>query len=409
MSVSFRPEVYRKRKHSLWGKVLVRPTSFYTHCTQAIVFCTFLFVLLLCFGKYSTKETVQGFIEPSQGLVSLYAPQAGNVEELFVSQGSIVHAEEPLLSIALYETLPDGRHYDEHLRQEFEDDRMRLEQQLMAIDREEMIKEKEIEYQTTQSQAQLDSLERQFPIELKNNAVLEKQYERLKKAYEKGSIAQMQLEQVERELALSNKNIIHLESQIVQLKTQLKQPELALQQLKHQYQERRIHLEQQLAQLKRTLLDLDRRTHTIITSPVDGVVTQLDLQKAQMVRPGEHLVDLKKKDDTYRAKLFVPSGAIGFIKIGQSVSIRVQAFPHQHYGSLRGTIEQVTDSVYQGNTGQHMPQFYIVYVSLPQQSMSPDGRFPLKQGMQLDADIKTQQMTFMQKIFEPLYRMARSE
>jgi len=404
MTVQFRPEVYRKRKNSLWGKVLLKPDDFYNQCTKAIVITTFVFFLLLFFGHYTTKETVQGFIEPRQGLISVYAPNSGTVEALYVQQGSLVQRNDPLLKLDFHETLSDGQRYDDRLSQEIGEDKNRLQQQLQHLESDLMVRKEELEHQTTQAKSQLSSLEKQWPLEQKNNETLRKQYDRLKIAYDKGSIAQVQFEQIERELAVSDKNMIRFAHEIETLTLQITQFPLLLKQIENQHIERKIQLEQQISQVTKTLLDLDRRTRSIVVSPIEGVVTQMDLKIGQTVRPSDHLVDLKKTDDLYWAKIYVSSHAIGFIKPGQEVSIRVHSYPHQHYGSLNGTVEVITDSIYQGSGNTTGRTFYIVYVSLPQQSMSLNGKFPLKQGMQIDADIKTQEMTFMQKIFEPLLR-----
>ncbi len=404
MTVQFRPEVYQKRKHTLWGRVLLKPDAFYNKCTQAIVAVTLLFCLLLIFGRYTTKETVQGFIEPRQGLISIYSPNSGTVSEMYVSQGSIVEINQPLLKLDFHETLSDGNHYDDRFTQEIEADRRRLEQQTPYLEAELLLKREELDHQSSQLHSQLTSLEKQLPLEEQTNQTLRKQYERWKKAYEKGSIAQIQFEQVERDLAMSEKNKIRFEQEIENLRLQIAQIPILAKQIENQYVEKMLQLQQQLAQINKTFLELDRRTHTVIVAPIAGVVTQMDLKIGQAVRATEHLVDLKKNDDLYCAKIYVSSQAIGFIKPGQSVSIRLHSFPHQHYGSLNGTIDLITDSIYQGSNTSSGRTFYTVYVTLPQQSMLPNGKFPLKQGMQLDADIKTQEMTFVQKIFEPLFK-----
>ncbi len=404
MTVEFRDEVLKKRQQSLWGKVLLRPNVFYKKCTAVMVATTVLFGFFIVFGHYTTKETVQGLIEPSSGLISIYAPSAGNVEALYKQQGEYVRSGEPLIKINFYEILSDGARYDAKLEQELKHDQQLLERQLDYIDDESALKFSEFEYQEKALMSQYQSLEKQLPLEQKNNQVLKEHLARLEKAFSKGSVPRVQLEQIQRELALSDKNLLRFLDDIEQLQLKIEQMPTLKKQIQTQHQERRLQVVQQLSQISKMLLDLDRKSHSVIVAPIDGMITQFDLKIGQTIRHGEHLVDMKHKDDQYRAKIFVPSRAIGFIHPNQDVSIRIHAFPHQHYGTIKGKIESVTESLYQGGSAESGP-FYVVYVQLSQQSMLSDGRFALKQGMQLDADIQTQKMTFLQKLFEPLFRL----
>ncbi|NBV28992.1 hypothetical protein EBS02_08275, partial [bacterium] len=86
----FRPEVLESKKNSMWGTVLIKPNKFYERAFQAMGVTTLLFLILIFFGRYYTKETVQGIIEPNQGLVSLYAPQTGYIEHVYFHQGDLV-------------------------------------------------------------------------------------------------------------------------------------------------------------------------------------------------------------------------------------------------------------------------------------------------------------------------------
>lgn len=404
MSVDFRPEVYEKKKYELWGKILLKPDIFYTRATQAIGVVLLLFVFLICFGTYSTKETVQGIIEPRAGLVSIYSPIHGVVEEIYHDQGEHIQAEEPLIKITAPEVLAGGESYEKLMKQSLEEDKEQLLEQIKNIELEFDLKVEEAQKQFDEMTIHRDALLKQRPLEEKNHQILKEQYERKKKAFDKGSIAKIVLEQAEQELTLSEKNLIRLNLEIDQVNHRLSNKKLTMQQMERQYQDKRHQLQTQLAQLKKALIELNRRTQTVIASSVKGYVTQVSFDVGQSVKAGDHLVDIMKEGDSYWAKLLVPSGAIGFLKEGQVVSIRIESYPHQHYGTMKGEIAKITQSVYQGPVPSNGQVYYIVYVQLPAQSLRPDGSLPLKLGMGIQADIKTQEMTFFQKIFEPLYR-----
>lgn len=408
MSVDFRPEVYEKKKYSLWGRILLKPDIFYTRCTQAISAVLVLFVFLILFGTYSTKETVQGIIEPRAGLVSIYSPINGVIEEIYHDQGESVEPDEPLLKITAPEMLAGGESYEKLMKRSLEEDRENLSSQLINIEEEYHLRVQDAQKQFEETELHRDSLLQQQPLEEKNYQILKEQYERKKKAFEKGSISQILLEQAEQELTIAEKNLIRLKLELDQTNHRISKKKLTMQQMENQYQEKRHQIQSQIAQIKKALIELNRRTQTVITSSVKGVVTQMPFDVGQTVKAGEHLSDIMKEADLYWVKLLVPSGAIGFIKEGQSVSIRVESYPHQHYGTMQGRIARITQSIYQGPVPTNGQIYYIVYVELPGQSLRSDGTLPLKLGMGIQADIKTQEMTFFQKIFEPLYRSSLS-
>jgi membrane fusion protein len=403
----FRPEVMEAKKSSMWGTVLIKPNVFYERAFAVIFFTTFLFILLLFFGRYSTKETVQGLIEPKEGLLSLYAPQTGYIEKLSVQQGDSLQAQETVVIISSKQRLDQGIDYDELLRQQLKEDEQRMLARGKQIEEEFVLKKNEQQVFSTQARLNLNALEQQRPLQAQMTLALESQVNRLEQVYLKGSIPQVQFERAQTEHHLSLKELISIDNNINQLKSKIEAEILILQQLDHDFQEKMLIWEQQIAELRKKLVEIDRNTTSIIYTPFAGLVTQLNLQPGQFVRAGQHIADLQKKDDLFIAKLFVSSKAIGLIKVGQKVSMRVHAFPYEHYGTLLGQIDRITDSLYQGNEANAEP-IYVVYVVLDQQAMRNDNRWPLKQGLILDADIKTQEMTIMQKILEPLYRLYQS-
>jgi membrane fusion protein len=400
----FRPEVLESKKNSMWGTVLIKPNKFYERAFQAMGVTTLLFLILIFFGRYYTKETVQGIIEPNQGLVSLYAPQTGYIEHVYFHQGDLVHPQDKILTITTKQRLDEGMDYDQVLRQQLQEDEKRLFIRGQQLKRDLELKKIEHEIFVEQARINLTALEQQLPLQEKMVQTSTFQFDRMKQIHEKGSIPQVQLDRAENELNAAIKDLINMNNNIHQLRSKIENEQLAARQLQQDYDEKNLAWEQQVAELAKKLIEINRSTVNVVHAPFSGRITQLNFKKGQFVRAGQHVGDLQKEDDYFVSKLFVSSRSIGLIKVGQRVSMRVHAFPYEHYGTLLGRIEYISDSLYQGSEQQSEP-IYVVYVKLDQQAMKPDGRFPLKQGLVLDADIKTQEMTIIQKILEPIYRL----
>jgi membrane fusion protein len=110
--------------------------------------------------------------------------------------------------------------------------------------------------------------------------------------------------------------------------------------------------------------------------------------------------------------LLVPTRAIGFIKPGNIVELRYEAFAFQRFGQYRGTVDGVSRTVWsQGEkVGPMMVKepVYRVDVKLDQQSVTGSGQqFPLKSGMLVSADILLEKRTIFEWMFEPVLDMKR--
>lgn len=111
--------------------------------------------------------------------------------------------------------------------------------------------------------------------------------------------------------------------------------------------------------------------------------------------------------DTLHAELFVPSRAIGFVEVGQSVRLLYDAFPYQHYGSHRGRVVEVSRTVLDG-TEIAVPfkldgPAYRAVVALERPDVAAHGkRIALQPDMLLKADIILEKRTLVDWILNPL-------
>ena len=108
--------------------------------------------------------------------------------------------------------------------------------------------------------------------------------------------------------------------------------------------------------------------------------------------------------------LRVPSKGIGFVKKGQRVSVRYQAYPHQHYGRHYGMVKEISKVASPAeDLSHHIPiaePVFTVRVSLPSDHLQyKDKRWPIGLGMLVEADIELDRLKIYQWLLEPLYRL----
>ena len=82
-----------------------------------------------------------------------------------------------------------------------------------------------------------------------------------------------------------------------------------------------------------------------IVAPKDAVISTIMVSKGQSISDNVIIATLLPENPKLEANLFIPSSAIGFIKVGLPVSIRYDAFPYQKFGQQKGIIDEIS-----GNT-----------------------------------------------------------
>lgn len=99
-----------------------------------------------------------------------------------------------------------------------------------------------------------------------------------------------------------------------------------------------------------------------IRSPVDGTISFLGVYTVGAVlKPSESIASIVPKGTDLVIEAMVLNKDIGFIEENQEVSVKVDAFPFQKYGLLKGRIEKVSADAYED---ERYGQVYRIKVRL---------------------------------------------
>jgi membrane fusion protein len=147
-----------------------------------------------------------------------------------------------------------------------------------------------------------------------------------------------------------------------------------------------------------------------LIAPIDGVVTQISASAGQTVRPELPILTIVPEGSVAEVLLLIPSRSIGFIRVGQSVSVRYQAYPYEHYGRHYGVVKEIARAALPPQeVVQHIrvdEPVYTVRVSLPHNYLEYQGKqLPLSPGMVVEADVELDRLKIYQWLLEPLYRL----
>ena len=96
----FRQEVLGESQTQWLGTVLLAPRlSYRLSAAFALVASVGIFALLFL-GSYTRKARISGWLVPQQGLVQVYAPQAGVIRSVTATEGTEVRQGQPLLVLS---------------------------------------------------------------------------------------------------------------------------------------------------------------------------------------------------------------------------------------------------------------------------------------------------------------------
>jgi HlyD family secretion protein len=220
-------------------------------------------------------------------------------------------------------------------------------------------------------------------------------------------------ERIEKEQELRTQGHV-IESARAEMRTS----ESKLVQLESEYR-RRLHVERGEIQASLEKLDQEvakeqhRRDLMELKAPQAGIVKDLATHTVGTVtQPGSVLLTIVPKDERLRAEVWVPNEDVGFVRPGQTVRVKLAAFPFQKYGMLQGTVEHVgADASDAGSRGEGTQPggtaslSYKALVALDDGHLTFDGeRLPLSAGMRVSAEIHLGDRTVMEYVLSPVQK-----
>jgi hemolysin D len=143
-----------------------------------------------------------------------------------------------------------------------------------------------------------------------------------------------------------------------------------------------------------------------LRSPVDGTVQQLTVSAAgAVVKPAEPIMVLVPSGGTLEAEVMIANKDIGHVRVGQAVSVKLEAFSFTDYGTVPGRLVQISRDAIQD---EKVGLVYQARVRLDQSTIGVDGRaLPLAPGLAATADIHTGSRRIISYLLSPLSRRAQ--
>jgi hemolysin D len=165
--------------------------------------------------------------------------------------------------------------------------------------------------------------------------------------------------------------------------------------------------EMKAASLAQEVVKTGQRTELQrLVSPIDGVVQQLAIHTVGgVVTPAQQLMVVVPQDHPVEVEAQVDNKDVGFVNEGQTVEIKVEAFPFTLYGTIPGKVLSVSDDA---APLEKVGLVYPTRVSLDRAMIQVEGRqVNLSPGMAVTVEIKTGQRRLIEFFLSPLLKSVR--
>ena len=408
----FRDEVLQARQGSGLGRVqLVRPLSL-DLITVGVLLVTVAVALFLAWASYTRKATVEGALVPDLGLIRLVPAEAATVIERRVAEGQAVSAGDTLFVLALERprllanAQADVRRSLAERQRSLQDAARQQDTltaaQVSALDRRLQALEAE--------RAQVD---REQALQQQRLALAQQAYNRLEALRNEQFISDAQVLAKKEELLGLQAQVQSLDRQRAVLARERAQLEGERRSLPLLARNTQGGLERDLAALARESAEQDSERRLIVRAPQDGVLSAVLAEPGQAVSPASALASLVPKGAVLQAQLYAPSRAVGFVRAGQDVRLRLEAFPYQKFGQLQGRVVQVSrtplatgelaaQALATGQAERSGEALFRITVALDAASAAQLPQ-PLVAGMRLQADVLLERRRLIEWLFEPLF------
>lgn len=240
---------------------------------------------------------------------------------------------------------------------------------------------------------QLDLVEEELKLSKLN-------YDRNKGLLERGVISKYQFEDISKKYLVDRQkhqgllnSISNMKSSIISLKGNKTS---ALVTDKERKYINRLELNKSLGVLKNEISKWELTY--ILKSPMEGKLTMFDVRsKNENVNLGDIVFTVvPSKIGSLIGKVTVPVQNSGKIKLGQEVIIKLDNYPFQEWGSLMGEIIDISEVPKKGEA------LYMIYVSIDTLITSYNKNLEFKQEMQGKAEIITEELSVLDRIFYQL-------
>lgn len=416
----FRKEAIEYKKQHWKGKALLLAGL----PTWLILFLSSMFLFLLIttiiFFSFTQRIDVRGEVITLPHSVNVFAPQQGFVVNQHAKVGDIIRKGQPLYELDVSRNTVNGNVSTAQI--EVINEKIANAQDIiskLSHNKAETLSALEKQIKTTR-----DSLAETNRMLANTQVGLKKMHTNLS-SYDKylkdGMITKDQYNYQHSLYFQQQSAYQSLVSQKMQLESQLTQTNSDKVTKAADFDNQISSQHNQINDYKNQLVESNANGNIIIKATTDGKIESLAVTKGQMVENGSSLAQIKPTGDIeYYLILWLPNNTIPYVKPGDTINIRYDAFPADKFGQFPGKVLSISSvpasrqemaeyTNVNNGTNQQELALYKAIIKIKDKTFSYNGKtLTLSNGLKAQAVVFLEERPLYMWMFTPFYKMTQS-
>ncbi|HAT1578240.1 TPA: HlyD family secretion protein [Raoultella ornithinolytica] len=415
----FRREAIEHQRSYWQGKVILLKGASSLMISVCCMTFLVIIVVMLCSFKYTKRIDVVGEVITLPHPLNISSPQLGSISKQYVKVGDIVKKGTVLFELDVSKNTDFGNVSETNVSMV----------KAKIVNAEDIIAKlktnKDDFIETTHRQIRryehsLDETEKMLTTAKQGLLHIEKSLRSYSDYLKRGLINKDQYNN-QHSLFVQQQNAFQsLSSQKMQIELQLTQTRSDLSVKTAELDNQITSQYSQLRDLQTQLIENSANGKIVVKSTIDGRVESIAVTRGQMIEAGSSLAQVKQLTGIdYYLLLWLPDNSLPYVKIGDTVNIRYDAFPSDKFGQFSGKVLSISSmpvtrrelSEY-GNSQMNAnasPTLYKAIINIKNKEfIYKDRKLVLSNGLKAKSIVFTEERPLYQWLFSPVYKVVQS-
>lgn len=199
---------------------------------------------------------------------------------------------------------------------------------------------------------------------------------------------------------------LSLQSSVFMKLSEISQSELEMQRIRSEKSENKEKAYSELITQKNALANAIRqwKEHYLQYSPAAGELEYLGFWRDNsFIRTGQELFSVIPDRNNILGEVLIPSYGAGKVEVGQTVNVKIDNYPYDEYGLLKGIVKSVSRITNKVETANGTSDSYLAVISFPEGTVTNFGKLlPLDFETKGTAEIITRRKRLIERLFDNL-------
>ena len=338
----FRERAVTQKRHRLPGPVAVISAPGFSHVLLVALLSLGLVAAALYLIEIPLRSRAVGVLMPHGGILHVASAAPGRVTAIAISEGDVVAKGQLLLALS---TDRSSKNVPSLAAAQLES--LRSELAILAMKQKEngalnQAIASDVALRLAAMSRRRDLAKKEVDVFEHRLLLLASRVHRLESLADNGGIAPDRLEQlrseflaVQREQLASERSIVELDLEKQRVMSSIDRTAIESRMLDLETDAQRARLTGQISKVS------VEQSHRVL-APRSGKVIRIGVTEGAVIAAGYPLLALVADGAEWEAWLYVSAQEAGQLQSGQEIEIRLDAYPHQLFGTVTATISTVT-------------------------------------------------------------------